>query len=251
MIFLVNWISLVVYMSLIWLIYRGLQNPSVVDVGWSFGLLLSGLIYLWPQDWSARLLVLIGLYGLWACRLGFFLWYTRILPGHVDQRYLSLSEGWKIAKPLGFFLNFQLQALLILIIACPWYFTATHALQGWTVLDGLGILLVSIGLSLESLADYQLHQFKQHPTGPVCNQGLWQYSRHPNYLGEWLIWCGFTLFSLHSWLSLIGLISPLTLYLIFTRLTGPMTEAQSLKRRGQAYHDYQQAVPFFFPRWRV
>lgn len=239
---------LFLHMCLIWCLYRYLKNPSVVDVGWASGLTISGLIYLFSQSCSLRTLILGFLLFLWGCRLGVYLWVTRIRIGLLDKRYETLSDSWKIAKPLGFFLNFQLQGLFILMISIPWFFSGMEAKDYLAGLDYPGILLVLIGLTGETIADNQLQQYKKNPIAPVCINGLWHYSRHPNYFFEWLVWCGFTVFGLSSPYGFIGLVSPLTLYLIMTQITGPMTERGSIKSRGQAYIDYQKATPMFFPK---
>lgn len=238
---------LFVHMCLVWCVYRFLKNPSVVDVGWASGLTLSGLIYLLVNPPTYRTVITGLLLLIWGARLGLYLWFTRIRAGHVDKRYLNLSANWVIAKPLGFFLNFQLQGLLILIIAMPWYFNGMAALHPLTVLDYAGMMLAIIGLVGETLADHQLQQFKKNPSGAVCDVGLWRYSRHPNYFFEWLIWSAFALFGLAQPYGIIGLISPITLYLIMTKITGPMTEAGSVKSRGEAYINYQKTTPMFFP----
>lgn len=241
------WLVLFIHMCLVWCLYRYLKNPTVVDVGWASGLTLSGLIYLYYYPISLRTVVLSLVLVAWGSRLGLYLWITRIWVGHVDKRYTTLSDSWTIAKPLGFFLNFQLQAVLILIISLPWYLSGSAGVHSLSWLDFVGIFLAIGGLLGETLADSQLQNYKKTPSGPVCDIGLWHYSRHPNYFFEWLIWCGFALFGLANAHGYLGLISPLTLYLLMRYVTGPMTEAGSIKSRGQAYLDYQKTTPMFFP----
>jgi len=247
MIFLTVWIILFIHMCLIWCLYRYLKNPSKVDVGWASGLTLSGLIFLYSYSVSLRTIVLSIVLIAWGSRLGLYLWFTRIRQGALDKRYERLSDTWKIAKPMGFFLNFQLQGILILIIATPWYFSGSSFSNSLNFLDYLGIILAGVGLWGETLADHQLQHYKKNPSGPVCTIGLWNYTRHPNYFFEWLIWCAFSLFGLAHSYGFIGLISPLFLYLIMTQITGPMTEEGSIQSRGQAYLDYQKTTPMFFP----
>ncbi|QRN04030.1 DUF1295 domain-containing protein [Legionella sp. MW5194] len=237
------------HMTFMWLWYRSTNNPSVVDVGWALGLTISGLVFLNAEPLSTRNMILSVLLFLWGLRLGLFLWLTRIRKGIVDKRYLTLSQDWKIAKPLGFFLNFQLQGFFILLLSLPWFLVALspQTKPGW--LDYAAVLLALVSLGAETLADYQLQVFKKGHPGKVCNQGLWSYSRHPNYFFEWLIWLSFSLFSFSHAFGWLGLISPLTLYVLMTRITGPMTEEGSRQARGQAYLDYQKNTPFFFPSW--
>ena len=236
------------HMCCVWFWYRYTQNPSVVDVGWASGLTLSGLIYLFSQNFSVRACILSLVLIFWGLRLGLFLWLTRVRQGKIDKRYLVLSDGWKIAKPLGFFLNFQLQGILICIISLPWYFTSlVNNLLNFS--DVLALCCAILAICLEMTADLQLQNFKRQYPGMVCNRGLWYYSRHPNYFFEWLVWCAFTVFALRSAWGWLAIISPVTLYWMMTRVTGPMTEQGSLKSRGQMYLDYQTVTPMFFPKF--
>ncbi|MCW8408035.1 DUF1295 domain-containing protein [Legionella sp. PATHC035] len=240
-------IYLFLQMSLMWGLYRLLKNPSVVDVSWSLGLMVSGLIYLGLTPLSFRTLIIGSLLILWALRLAFYLWYTRIRKGHVDKRYIELSANWKISPSLGFFLNFQLQGLLILIISSVFLLISQAGLTHITMIDILAFCMVTVGIMGETTADLQLQRFKTRHKGEVCNQGLWNYSRHPNYFFDWLSWMGFALFAVQSNNGYLSLLSPLMLYVIFTRMTGPMTERGSIKSRGQKYLEYQKQTSMFFP----
>lgn len=250
MIFLMVTCVIFFHMSLIWLWYLYRNNPSVVDVGWASGLTLIGLVYLCNMPLSPRTVTLSCVLLIWGFRLGFYLWYTRIRHGNIDKRYLTLSEQWKRAKPLGFFFNYQLQGLLILVISLPWFFIAQPSHQNIRSLDWIILCLALLSILGETLADYQLLQFKRQHTNAVCNQGLWRYSRHPNYFFEWLTWCCFSLLAWSTPFFWIGFISPLTLYFIMTKITGPMTEAGSIQSRGQQYLTYQASTPMFFPKIR-
>lgn len=234
-------------MSFMWVLYRILKNPSVVDASWSIGLMASGLIYLGSIPITTRSAVIGTLLIIWALRLAGYLWYTRIHRGHVDKRYTELSTSWKINQSLGFFLNFQLQGLLIFIISFIFYWVSASNSTHLSFIDGIAIGVVIVGIIGESLADLQLNQFKKQRSGGVCTIGLWNYSRHPNYFFDWLTWLGFTLFSIQSNMGYLGIISLLFLYLIFTRVTGPLTERGSVQSRGQKYIDYQKQTSMFFP----
>ncbi len=91
-ILLVVYVYLVLQMSLIWIIYRLLKNSSVVDVSWSIGLMIAGLIYLWSQSITLRNSIINALLILWSLRLASYLWMARIRKGHVDKRYTELSS---------------------------------------------------------------------------------------------------------------------------------------------------------------
>lgn len=240
-------IYLFLQMSLMWGLYRILKNPSVVDVSWSLGLMVSGLIYLSLASLTLRTMIIGFLLILWALRLAFYLWYTRIRKGHVDKRYIELSAHWKISPSLGFFINFQLQGLLILIISSVFFLISQSGQTLITMIDILAFCIIAVGILGESLADLQLQRFKAQHKGEVCNKGLWNYSRHPNYFFDWLSWVGFALFAIQSDIGYLCLASPLMLYIIFTRMTGPMTERGSIQSRGQKYITYQKQTSMFFP----
>ncbi len=236
-------------MSLVWLFYVWLRNPAIVDVCWSLGLMLAGLYYLWHGDFSARNMLVAILLIIWALRLAIYLWWTRVRKGHIDKRYTELAQSWKLARPLGYFLNYQLQAALIWLISLLFMQIAHVRTLPLDALDGFAAAVTLLGILGESLADWQLQQSRKQP-GSVCQLGLWAHSRHPNYFFDWVCWCGFALFCLHTVSGLLGLASPLILYIIFTRVTGPLTEAGSLRSRGAAYVAYQRITPFFFPTLR-
>jgi len=242
---------LLLQMSCLWVIYRLTKNPSVVDVSWSLGLMMSGLIYLWSVPITPRSAIICALIIIWALRLAWYLWFTRIRHGHVDKRYTELSANWKISQSLGFFLNFQLQGLLIFIISFLFYLISTSKSAHFSLIDAMAFFVVVFGITGESLSDLQLQSFKQQQKGGVCNVGLWHYSRHPNYFFDWLTWLGFTLFAIQSPRGYLGLISLLLLYVIFTRITGPLTERGSVQSRGQKYIDYQNQTSMFFPWFKT
>ncbi len=119
---------------------------------------------------------------------------------------------------------------------------------GW--LDALGALVLLTSVVGESIADRQLERFRADPAnkGRVCRDGLWRYSRHPNYFFEWIHWLAYVpLTAGTGWLPYM-FIAPLILVLLIVFLTGiPPTEAQSLRSRGEAYREYQRTTSAFFP----
>ena len=85
--------------------------------------------------------------------------------------------------------------------------------------------------------------------GKVCQEGLWRWSRHPNYFFEWIVWVGYTVFACGSDWGWTGWLSPALMLHFLLNVTGiPMTEALSVKSKGDAYRLYQQTTSAFFPR---
>jgi steroid 5-alpha reductase family enzyme len=237
---------LIIQMTLVWIAYRITKNPSIVDMTWSLGLMVAGLIYL-SSNFTLRNGVLASLLIIWALRLAGYLWYTRIRLGHIDKRYENLSAEWTTYKSFKFFCNYQLQGIFILILSSVFYFSSQVTQINLSIVEYCACLLIMLGVCGESMADYQLQKHKSQQVGQVCNTGLWHYSRHPNYFFDWLSWCGFAVFALPAQYGWIGLISPLFLYIIFNYITGPLTEKNSLQSRGQQFINYQQQTNMFFP----
>ena len=121
---------------------------------------------------------------------------------------------------------------------------------GLTLLDGLGVGVWAIGFAFEAVGDWQLARFKADPAnrGRVMDRGLWAWSRHPNYFGEFLIWWGFFLIALGTPSGWWTVIAPIIVTLVLLKMTGvPLTEA-ALKQRRAGYADYIRRTSPFFPR---
>lgn len=239
------------FVLFIWALYLYSGNPSIVDACWSIGIFLCSTSYLLIQKsvtpFSFKFVIAWSLLLLWAARLAGFLWLTRVAKNHRDPRYETLSENWKVSKAVGFLFNYMLQGILMMIVALPFLFIANDPSRSLTIIDYCAVVLIFIALVGECVADWQLHQFKRNSPGMVCNAGLWNYSRHPNYFFEWLIWFGFCLLALSSEYGYLSVFSPLLLLIIFVFITGPITEQQSLKSKGAAYKLYQQTTSFMIP----
>jgi steroid 5-alpha reductase family enzyme len=255
-----------VLFALTWVAAKVLDNWSIVDVVWSYGFALlialpfavgaaaSGWASL-PDRWSDDpLLWLSAAMGLWSLRLGTHLG-IRVL-GHLDQedgRYLKMREvhGSRMAWKMAIF-YFQ-QAIALTVLMLPFYAASTDAegqRAGAVHLAGFALFLG--GLAFEATGDAQLARFKADPAnrGKVCDVGLWAWTRHPNYFGEFLIWLGFALLSFTpNLMGIPGLLCAGTILYLVTNVTGiPLTEQQLLKSKGAAYEAYQSRVPAFWPR---
>lgn len=240
-------VYLILQMIFVWVLYKITNNPSIVDSSWSIGLMIAGFIYLFSTPINQRKLIIAVLLSVWALRLSGYIWWTRLRLGHQDKRYTALSSPWKISQSLGFFLNFQIQALLIFLISFMFFLTSLSDAATLSTLDIAAIIIVLTGIAGESIADLQLQRFKRTNSGKVCNIGLWYYSRHPNYFFDWLTWFGFALFAVTSTFGCVSFLSLMALYIIFTRITGPMTERGSIQSRGNAYLQYQATTSMFVP----
>jgi steroid 5-alpha reductase family enzyme len=247
-------ILLSVVMTGAWALQRATGNSGWVDVVWSFGLGLAGLILaLVPgiSDPSTRQIVVAVLIALWSLRLGLHI-AQRSMHGPEDARYAALRQEWgpNFEKRLFIFLQVQAAAAALLGLSMM---LAAHNPAPWPrFLDFAGIAVLLIAVAGEGVADEQLRRFKANPAnkGRVCDTGLWNWSRHPNYFFEWLGWIAYPLLAIGAgwpwgWLALSG---PAFIYYLLVHVSGiPLLEQQMLKSRGDAFRAYQARVSPFFP----
>jgi len=248
---LMVWGGSALIMGLLWAVQLKTQNAGIVDVAWAFLTPLVGCaLILWDTtpDSTRQYLILI-LAVVWGFRLGTYL-YGRVMHEVEDGRYRHMRKASGKHAGIAMFIFFQVQATWTLLFAMPFWAAAQNTATGLTWLDVLGVLVWVISIAGEVISDRQLAAFRGNPAnkGKVCQVGLWNYSRHPNYFFEWLHWFAYVLIGFGSaywWLTWLGLA---VMFVFITRITGiPYTEQQSLRSRGQAYVDYQNSTNAFFP----
>jgi steroid 5-alpha reductase family enzyme len=238
-------------MLALWAWYRRRGNAGIVDVGWSISLPLMAVVYasLGPGDLRRRWLI-AGMFAVSGARLAAYLLRDRIVGRPEDPRYAELRARRSPVVAFDFFFFFQAQALLAVLLSLPAWIAAFNVEPSLSRLEIGAVLLWAAALAGEAAADRQLERFKADPAsrGRTCREGLWRYSRHPNYFFEWLTWVAYALFALPSPSGVVALTSPaLMLYLLF-RVTGiPATEAQAVRSKGEDYRRYQASTSVFVP----
>jgi steroid 5-alpha reductase family enzyme len=237
-----------VLMLLGWLWQRRRDNAGIVDVLWAFGLACSALWLALSGSgaWTSRALVGV-LATAWGLRLALHLW-GRVRSEPEDGRYRALRQYWQgdQRKLLAFF---QFQALLVVLFSLPLAAVVAHPDPSLVQLAAAATLWL-VSVLGESLADAQLARFRANPAnrGRTCDQGLWRYSRHPNYFFEWLHWCAWAIAAIGAPLAWLGWLGPVLMYLFLRFISGiPFTEQQALRTRGDNYREYQRRTPMFFP----
>ena len=199
---------------------------------------------------DARALLVGALVIAWAGRLGTFL-FRRVSRAGADDRFDEIKPS------LPRFLNvWTIQGLWVTFTAAAACVTITSANRvplGWFAL--LGTLVWLLGFGLEVVADWQKSRFRADPDnrGRFISTGLWSISRHPNYLGEILLWAGVAIIALpvlQGW-QWVAIISPLFVTLLLTRVSGiPLLEKKAEQKwGGQAdYEEYKARTPVLVPR---
>jgi steroid 5-alpha reductase family enzyme len=232
-----------------WAWQRKTQNAGIVDIVWAVCLAFAGLYYgsVGRGELLPRLLVALFA-SIWAFRLAGHL-IVRVLNEDEDGRYRFLRNHWQ-NNQLKFFGFFQGQVLLVLLFSLPFYIACQNPIGHVSFYYIIGALIWLISIGGESIADAQLASFRNNPSnrGKTCTQGLWRYSRHPNYFFEWTHWfsyCCFAIGAANYWWSWIG---PITMLITLCWVTGiPFVEAQSIRSRGDDYRRYQQSTSPLIP----
>ena len=238
-------------MAILWLFHLPMRNAAIVDFGWAFALPSLAILYAaLGSGYAPRKWLLAALAAVWGYRLAFYLLFTRIL-GHAEEgRYVQLRKDWKTRLPLKFFIFFQAQAVLDLILSVPFLIAALNPRPQLAALEFAGAAIWLVAFAGEAAADAILHAFKSNPAnkGKICRAGLWNYSRHPNYFFEWLIWVAYALYALASPGGYAALLCPALMLFFLFKVTGiPATEEQALRSRGEEYRRYQQTTSVFVP----
>ncbi|MFG0328062.1 MAG: DUF1295 domain-containing protein [Phycisphaerales bacterium JB037] len=240
----------VAVMVALYLVQRKHGDAGIVDVGWSYALGASAIFagVTGTGDLGPRILIGV-LGGLWGLRLGTHILTDRILKGIEDGRYQMFREktGDRFQR---FLLWFYLgQAGSVPILAVPFVLASTA--PGPIGFFGVAAIVVFvIGLTGEFIADEQLKSFKRKPEskGKTCREGLWRYSRHPNYFFEWLLWVAYALAALAAPWGWVALFAPVLMLVLILKVTGiPPTEARAVRSRGDDYREYQRTTSPFFP----
>lgn len=232
-------------MFISWLFYRKTKKEVIADIAWALGIGLQGVLYYLEFGKTPISLFLLLLLIIWSMRLSLFLWWNRLRQSWHDRRYAKIIERSTQSAEKTLLINYQIQGVLQWLVALCWFFSMQNQKSSWAWLLIVTCIFI-LGLSIEILADEQLKKFKKNPNSPVCQYGLWFYSRHPNYCGELIIWISFAIASQHP----LGIISPLVLYFIMRFITGPLTEETSISHKGSDYILYQQTTPMIWPyKW--
>jgi steroid 5-alpha reductase family enzyme len=232
---------------------RRIDNYSIVDVVWSYAFGLITLFYAAAMPgWMPRRVAIAIAVLVWSARLGTHL-AARVRAHHPleDARYVTMRREWGGQIVSRMFRFYEIQGVSVVVLATPFLVACANARRGFAPVEVVGLVVFLIGVLGEASADSQLARFKRDAAnrGRVCDVGLWRYSRHPNYFFEWIIWVGFWLMACGAGLwGFATIVSPLIILYLLLRVTGiPLSEAQSLQSRGDAYRRYQRTTSAFVP----
>lgn len=233
---------------------RAYRNSSFYDAYWSVVPPL--LLFYW---WS-RAAPTVDVLRCWLLAIVVVLWAVRLtanwvyaFPGlqHEDWRYPMFKQRagrWEILADLSAI--HLIPTLQVFLGMVPAYVAVTRPGPGWVWLSWVGFAVGLAAVALEFIADVQMHRFVAQRRGDeAMDRGLWSWSRHPNYFGEFSFWVAVALFGIAAapgdwWWLILGAVAMLAMLL---GASIPMMEERSLQRR-PSYQDVVDRVPRFLPR---
>jgi steroid 5-alpha reductase family enzyme len=238
---------------LTWRLSLRLDNFSFVDVAWALAFApIAALYATFGDGWMPRRLAIAALVAAWSLRLGIHLW-QRVARHHPaeDARYRVLRQRWSGALSRNFLGFFLAQAALVWLLTLPVFLVCRNPATDFHPLEIAGFALWFIGLAGEGIADRQLERFKSASRGnpkALCREGLWAWSRHPNYFFQSLLWWGLFLAALPAAWGWTAILAPVAMLYFLLKITGiPLTEQLAVEKRGDLYRDYQRTTSAFIP----
>lgn len=220
-----------------------LKNSSVYDAYWS----------LTPMVMSIALFIELQALGIWQILflIVFNIWSIRLTLNWVSVFTDFSYEDWRYRKfrdengPfMWFFINFTGIHMVPTLVVFGGMLPLFEIADGKCGLMSVpGMLLILLGVAFEFFADRQMHEFLSSPkSSSVCRVGLWNHSRHPNYLGEITVWigtfCAMIPYAWDKWFYIVGAVSIIAL---FNFVSIPLMEKRQLSRRPE-YSEYKKEV---------
>ncbi len=247
--FLISAILIFIYMT-VWFVFSLFSRRNdVADTAWGLGFVYLAWASLFITDSAdIRSYLIVALVTIWGTRLSAHI-FLRNRGKKEDFRYAKWRKDWGKWFYLRSYLQvFFLQGMLLYAIVLPVLIVNREIGEALNYLDVLGFLIWGVGFFFEAVGDAQLNKFirKSSNKGKLIEEGLWRYTRHPNYFGETLCWWGIWIISLSATDSLWGIIGPLTITILILKVSGiPLLEKKMSEHPD--FKDYKERVSIFFP----
>ena len=251
-ILLLNLAALLLLTLCLWIVSLRKRDVSIVDSFWGAGFAVVAWLTACLVDQIDLIdCIIVGLVTIWGLRLAGYLTWRKWGEGE-DRRYAEMRRrhGERFLW-LSLFTVFLLQGVLIWFISLPvqatLWGTSGRVIQS---IAAIGIALCVFGISYETVADWQLASFKAAAGNErkVMDQGLWRFSRHPNYFGDFCVWWGFYLIAASAGAAW-SVASPLVMSLLLLRVSGVSLLESTIGDRRPDYDAYMRRTNAFFP-WR-
>jgi len=240
-------LTLLGYMTFWFIVSVIKKRNDVADFAWGLGFVLMAWLSFFISGFSFKAILANSLVTVWGLRLAWHI-YNRNKNKSEDLRYLEWRKTWKNFYLRSFLQIFLLQGMFLYLISLPVIFINHSLANTFGPFDFIGLIIWGIGFYFESVGDYQLKQFVINPAnkGKLMDQGLWQYSRHPNYFGEVTQWWGIFIITLSIPTGFITVIGPITITFLILFVSGvPLLEKKYAGRKD--FEEYKKRTSIFIP----
>jgi steroid 5-alpha reductase family enzyme len=229
------------------------EKLTVVDTAWGLGFIAVAVVSLFVTGYGDGMpgpqMFLFLLVLVWGARLAIHL-QVRNSGKDEDPRYRQLAEadGRPFAQ-VALRRVFVPQGVAMWLVATPVMVGMNNEGTG-TVQAWLGFAVWAVGMVFETVGDWQLAAFKNDPDneGKVMDQGLWQYTRHPNYFGDACVWWGIWIVAASSWAGVASIVGPIAMTVFLTRVTGVPLNEKGMRESKPGYDEYVRRTSSFIPR---
>jgi steroid 5-alpha reductase family enzyme len=223
------------------------KNAGIVDSLWSLFFVAAAVTaFLSVEEPSGRAWMVVGLVTIWGVRLAVHIGWRNHGKAE-DHRYQAIRRNNEPFWIKSLYIVFLLQAGLAWLVSLPLH-AAVLGPRPLHYFDWAGLIFFSMGLFFEAVGDFQLARFKADPSnkGKVLQTGLWRYTRHPNYFGDFCVWWGFYLMACAAggWWSFPA---PLLMTFLLLRVSGVRLLEKDIGQRRPDYAAYIQRTNAFFP----
>lgn len=222
------------------------SNASVYDPYWSVQPIVILYAFAWGQPLNLQRVLLLVAVTLWGIRLTANWAYTFGDLTHQDWRYTMLKEKTGIFYPVINFVGIHMVPTLV-VYGCtlPAVYAFLH--NGSSNIGSVIFFCLSLcAMSLQGTADFQMHRFRKHRDAPFIRTGLWKYSRHPNYLGEILMWWGVGLSAFCAFPNELWLLAGAAANtLLFLCVSIPMADGRQSRKSG--FTEYKKQTRMLLP----
>lgn len=228
------------------------QTDKLTDLSYSLSFILVIWVLLLTETLTLGRIIVALMVTAWGLRLGAYLVIRINRLGH-DKRFDEMRKSF-----VAFGRFWLLQAISVVIILLPAIlYLSIEYLGNLHPLSLMGLLIFGAGLVIEATSDLQKYRFIINPKnkGKWINSGFWKYSRHPNYLGEIMVWIGIFLYTaalLDTTGLVVGLISPLYIFILLRFVSGvPLLEKSANDKWGNdpKYKSYKSSSGLILPKF--
>lgn len=246
---LVSSMALFAFMLTLFVVSLIRKDNGTADIGYGIAFIVTAGVAFFTAPASMYAYALFFLVVIWGTRLAFRI-YLKNKDKPEDFRYKAWRDEWGATFLWRSFMQvYMLQGLVVFVVASPLLLSIAYPATPYVPIFVGGIVLWCIGFFFEAVGDYQLDRFikENRQPGSVMKNGLWAYSRHPNYFGESLMWWGIAISALGlTALPFLVFVSPVVITFLLLFVSGvPLLEKRM--EGNPEWEKYKSETSVFLP----